>query len=405
MPGGEVGMKKFKIPQRAKLILVITALIVFFEPQSFKEDYFPLLITVDSIYRIFKLILSYIIITMYLLEKRISKAWTFMAIFQVIACLATVVNHGSLIRFVGPAITTLVMIACGEYIIKEKWLQPVTKVVLWYFRSVFAINLITVLLINFIPGMSDRMMYFMGIDNRWIFTILPWMLFEFINYYQDKKQRNRCFMAWLSSEILLLCMWSVAAMIINFFWVVLFLGRVKILRRKMIAFYVLLMANALVVGAKIQMIFAEPIRMLGKDITLSGRTYIWDKILSDLPGNLLLGHGMQIMENDKAYFGSANPELSHIYVAHAHNSFMTVFYRFGLISLLLYTYNYYLAFKNIAKVEGKLTNIFFVVLVMTLILGIFDTFDAAVLYLVFGLCQGIGDKGKVTIRCLTQKSQ
>ena len=378
---------------KIEFIYIIIALIIFFEPQSFKSETFKYLGSIDNVYKILKLVISVPILITYLRKTKISKNILLMSIFQIVAILSTIINGGDIIRFFGPALTTIIMIACGELIFISHNIEKTAKIITKYFRVIFLINIISVLLVDNINYFSTKMIYFLGIENRWIFSYIPWMMFEFILYFFEKKKNTKStIIIYILMLISLFYKWSVAAMLISLAYSILFSEKILNKLGSTIKYYIaILLSNIAIVKFKVQYIFESIIRKLGKDPTLSGRTFLWDKILNGSPKELLLGNGMQSLAYDKEYFvkSSGAFNLTFLRVIHAHNSFMTILYRFGIIPLIIYIYILFYNFKKLNSNTYKYRNVLFITLLVVLLLSIFDTIDCAGLYLCIGMISNI----------------
>ncbi len=364
-------------------ILLISA-IIFFEPQSFKETTFSYLDDIDLIYKFLKLTISVLLLILYFRTKRPSVVFKLMCLFQTVCLFSTLLTSGNITRFFGPAITTIDMIIVGELLVHQSLTKRFARKIIIYFRVLFAINLITYIVLQIDP--SIPMLPFLGIDNRWIFSYLPWILFEF--YADNSKHKVRFIIVTILAELTLLITWSVAAMLLlPLVLFAIFLPSKTIANRTcLIAFLGIILANISFILIKVQNFFSAFLLSIKKDITLSGRTMLWDHILDASPKQWLIGHGMQSPDYDRNFFGnSANPPLRHLYVTHAHNSSMNVLYRHGIIALLLYIATVACTFYNISKLKNNHATILLAIFVICLLLGIFDTIDCACFYLIMGL--------------------
>ena len=102
--------------------LYFLLLLPFLEPQLFKTAGYEF---IDQLYAAFKMISVILIafIYIYKFEVKISFCLAIMIVLQAIIMISTIVNNGSLVRFAGPAITSIVMLMIGELINKGKWTQ------------------------------------------------------------------------------------------------------------------------------------------------------------------------------------------------------------------------------------------------------------------------------------------
>lgn len=383
-----------RVPQiltKTNLTLIILSLIVFFEPQAFKETYFSFLIQIDNIYKVLKLICSAYIFLLYFKKCRISKFVTLTCIFQLICLFSTVIHHGSITRFTGPALTTIVMAMSAEILIHTNNLFSAIKKLLPYFRTIFVFNLFTILLIDFTP--LDSPVYFLGIDNRWIFTYLPWICFEFLYSTHKYGKINKISAIFFAlSELTLIWKKSYAAMLLFALWAFLIIKpRLPIAKHAIAIFGGTIVANLGIVVLRVQNLFAPILNKIGKGATLSGRTHLWDSVFSVTKNSRWLGNGMQTVAYDKSFFfTSSKTNLSFLKVAHAHNTYMTILYRYGIVGLSFFTTILYLPIQKL-KINyiSKYSNVLFIGIIITLLLGIFDTMDYSGLYFILSCAYGI----------------
>lgn len=376
-------------------ILLISCLIIFLEPQGFKEDFYKILMSIDNIYKALKLICFCLIAYIYgykLIKKqiKISNFFIIAFLFEFTSFVATLVNKGALTRFCGPALTVIAMIMLAEIIISENKMQWILKNANIYFRICFFINLFTIILVDGFNVLPSQKIYFLGIDNRWIFTYLPWITFEFLLSVYDKNNKKKAITYFILSELTLLFKFSVSAMLASMLWIFIIFEKENIYYSKYapVSFLTIIITNLLFVFVKIQKIFnGFLVKILHKDWTLSGRTYLWDKIIKDTSIRPFLGNGTQSIQYDKNYFSeSYNNKLNFLAVVHGHNSFMTVLYRSGIIGLILYFTMWLAPLIMLFKSKNNnFANKLFISIIIALILSIFDTIDCSGLYFIL-LC-------------------
>lgn len=377
---------------KTSLILILFSLIIFFEPQAFKETYYSFLIQIDNIYKILKLICSAYIFLLYFKKCHISKFVALACVFQSICLFSTIIHHGSITRFTGPALTTIVMAMSAEILIHTNNLFSAIKKLLPYFRTIFVFNLFTILLIDFTP--LDSPVYFLGIDNRWIFTYLPWICFEFLYSTHKYGKINKISTIFFAlSELTLIWEKSYAAMLLFALWaLILIKSKLQaITKHATRIFGATIITNLAIVVLRVQNLFAPILNKMGKGSTLSGRTHLWDSVFSVAKNHPWLGNGMQTEAYDKTlFFTTSKTKLSFLKVAHAHNTYMTILYRSGVIGLSLFITLLYLPIRKIkTSYTNKYSAILLTGIIITLLLGIFDTLDYSGLYFILGSAYGI----------------
>ena len=165
-----------------EFILLFFLILPFIEPQLFKVE--ADLQIVDRAFAIFKSISSLFIVLFYLRKFyfHFSKSVLLMTAVQFITLISTLYNKGSLTRYIGPALTSIVLIMLGELVLKIEWRKFLIALenILTLF---FIINVFT--LFFKVIGIKPFALWpsFLGIENRWIYFFLPWTVISFINYY------------------------------------------------------------------------------------------------------------------------------------------------------------------------------------------------------------------------------
>lgn len=101
-----------------------------------------------------------------------------------------------------------------------------------------------------------------------------------------------------------------------------------------------------------------------KNISFSGRRYIWDYALSNFSRNPLIGNGFNSI--DSLFKGKVIPIYERV-AAHSHNGFLEVFLQNGLIGLILILIIIYLYFKSIdiySEFEKRLLKTYIIVFII-----------------------------------------
>ena len=369
--------------------VIIFSLFVYLEPQIFKEDASGLT-KVDYVYKLIKIICTVAVFLYYISEVKKTNFMLLVTSLQLIGLVSTIINKGAIFRYVGPSLTILTMVMIVELLLENKQLIETLKVINWYFLTVYIINVVSVILIDFIDNSAFGGVYFLGIDNRFIFTFLPWVVSEgIVALYYGNKLSKRWIIIVCLCEGILLYKFSVAAMFAFMLFIAFYLFRKYItsdISIWMLFGYLLL--NIFVVIIRVQNIFAPLLQKLGKDITFAGRTYFWDAILRDWKHFFIIGGGMQSVQADKMYFYNSTAPfyLPFCKVMHAHNYLMTLFYRGGIISITIFIIILYLAMKKLKENSGCLySGLLLSAMIVFFVTAIFDTTDFALLYFIIAL--------------------
>ncbi len=111
-----------------------------------------------------------------------------------------------------------------------------------------------------------------------------------------------------------------------------------------------------------------------KNVTLTGRTYIWERCFQQILAHPFLGIGM--MEYQRRY------DLIRIY--HAHCNFLNVILETGLVGFAAYTYLWHLPIKSLLKnKKDELVNLLSYALLSFLVISLIDVIDNSELVYIF----------------------
>ena len=373
------------------LIIIIISLIIFFEPQLFKEENVQFASKIDMVYKMLKLISTGCIIYIYMMElKKVSKLVIFKFLIQAIFFISTIINNGDIIRLLGPSITTITMAMIGELIIKKGAIIPVLKTINKYFLFCYIINLISIILIDFTNFRNITNVYFLGIDNRFIFTFLPWIFCEgIVSYMENKKFTKKFYIVLILIEIILIYKLSLSAMFCTMLFFMVSVKKIRLEKYNKITFFIIILLNLLLVLFNVTSKFSNILSIMNRDVTLSGRTFLWKATTESIKENLFIGSGMKSVASDKLFFynSTAPYYFDFCKVTHPHNLFLSIAYRGGLISLSIFLIIVYRCLKKIKlNIKNPVSKLLYISIIVIMILSLFDTLDFAGLYFIFAFC-------------------
>jgi O-antigen ligase len=353
-------------------IFLIVLLIPFFKPDI--VVHWPL---VNQLFNGYLMISSLYISFMYIKhmkENGFSKFMGLTLLFNFIALLSTFLNEGLLVRAFQQFISNVCIVMAiemGCYQNKKNLID----VLAFIFFSLTLINISSIFI--YPEGLAKTAIlktpiYFLGIDNRFSFVYLPGIcimgLHDFI-YYGKLKFLSYCY--FLICFISLFVQWSVGALVavsIYFFYYFF------IYRKKVWAIFSPICLFCGNIGAyfsltylRIQNYFSFLIvDILHKDLTLSSRTGIWDRVNLSINEHLLLGCGLETEEI----------KLSKMSAYHSHNQFLNITYQYGFIGLFSYLLQVFYCFYALHQYKQEeiaklLSSSLFIIFIMLLV----DTFD------------------------------
>lgn len=201
----------------------------------------------------------------------------------------------------------------------------------------FSINLITI--IKYFPNGMYQMdkivgdLYFMGHDNGMIYNLIPLCSLSLLYSYLKKEKM----ITWYSVISLFLLfssevyVQSATGIIESILLVLLIFGYDNKILRKLInpvfLFTVYFISNILIVLIRIQNNFSWIIvGIFKKDITFTGRTYLWDYTILKIIENHFMGCGM----------GTVIPGANGHTYPHCHNLLLDFLYKGGIFSLVFF---------------------------------------------------------------------
>ena len=374
----------------------------FIEPQLFKTAGFT---AFDSLFLILKLFCAILIVVEYLVRVNVhtTKYVILMITTQSVTLISTIINNGSLKRCLGPVIIAVVMIMLGELVFRDNWKRYLIMLE-WYFRFLFGLHIITsVLRIVGVDPFYTNKASFLGIENRWIYVFLPWIIISSVNsYIHYNKITKAPILSYVCCFISLLATWSVGALLAFLIFPVIMIGILKSTRKKdlrydgksLIAFVVFLIINyVLVTGQLLQAFSHIIINYLHKSITLSGRVYLWEVVLNCLAKKPLLGEGVHSTEYDIAYFYRQSGFIPGTAVNHPHNHLLNVAFHGGLLSLVLFLLLLLCVCMRIDAIKDKHMNaIFFAGAVTIFFAALVDTLDFSLFYFLIPLVVFFSEK-------------
>jgi len=180
------------------------------------------------------------------------------------------------------------------------------------------------------PG-QYRSAWLLGIDNLFAFYLIPGIIFVVINslYLKDKISKYAWFIIFIAGLTLFIA-WSATA-ILSFIFVVLLLVLISNKRFSLILNFKFMLTSYIIIWFTIVYLHSFAflqgliVDFLKKDMTFSGRTHIWEKVLETIPESLWYGFGNNtyVVPNKVTEFRS-------------HNMILQLILDNGIIGLLIF---------------------------------------------------------------------
>lgn len=218
------------------------------------------------------------------------------------------------------------------------------------FLFLLTINFITIVLFpgGFYQNSSGYSSnYFLGYDNNLITYIFPALALSFTNSYGETgKVGLKSIYLLIISLLSIILTWSATGVVAISIIAVLF--SIYTFKKKdfPINKYIIIVLSLFVciVLLRIQNIFSFIIEgWLKKDLTFTGRTYIWDIFIKQIKQSLFIGHGIV----DYKYL------IKSLNAGHAHDYFLQILYQGGIIALSMFFGFFFTAINKMKNCKQK----------------------------------------------------
>lgn len=362
-----------------KNLILIFLIVPFLEPLCFKES------IIDEIYSAYKIISFVIIVCIYTVFIAKKNSWKFskytiiIIIYQLSLYISTFINKGNYSAMIGNTISVLSLAMIVEIYAKGDNFRKILKIFNNILTTYTIINLLSVLI-----GSSNNNIYFLGIDNRFIFFLLPncfiTILIDLIDYDKITIKSYiiialalfQCVYVWAVSAVLsLVLLLLYAALLYN--W--------KIFKKMTLNKYliIIMVMNLLLVFFQIQNYFEYFIvDILHKDLMLSGRVYTWNAALEIIKEHPIFGIGGTSYTQKSTLFYRSD--------GHAHNLILNILVNGGIVSLIIMIFSFLKINNNLKSINNKKISGFISFAIFNILfLSLTDTLDSATIYLVY-LC-------------------
>lgn len=358
----------------------------------FKPAFFTQIPVLDKAYDVFQIAAGLLLVAMYVLElvkrKKANPIILLVALYYLVLCISTLINDGDLKQILIRSANFVVICILIDLLANHDLRRLIVSLTLLFEIYVY-INFVIILI--FPNGLYTseyfRQNYFLGYKNQMINIILPAMCLSILNYYQTKPAPDKQWLPWLRTCMLIFIS-TLSAVLVHsgastlmtaamlLFW---FLQ--GFLSAKVFNFRNYLILNILfffvIVIFRMQDLFAFIIEdVLHKDLTLTGRTVIWDRTYELIAQKPILGYGVQFYEERQALYHIETGWISKVAGMHAHDRFLETVYRGGFILLLDYlaillaTNHYLMKFRNSRAAKALAFTIF--IYLMGMITEVYD---------------------------------
>lgn len=360
----------------------------FLEPLLFK-DYAQ---WIDTIFSLGKIIALLYIFYIYFKRYKASLIIKIILVYQFALLISTILNpDGDIKRYLGPTVSVIGVCLYIDLMAKKGLIRLALKYISQTYVVFCILNLISIIIqpAGYVSGVSEgNEIYFLGLQNRFVFVFLPLVAFQALySILTYNTIQKRIFIITVVNTLSLIYFWAVGGMLALILICILFLTIDKFKLKKILnsitCSIIVIVANILLVGLRIQECYADFITdKLDKDVTLTGRTLLWDYGFLSFLHNPIWGIG---------YNNISKLPSDMLNVAHMHNLFMNILYYGGLVGFTLFLIINILVVRNLYKYrKTNCASILIITLFSGYMMSLGDTFDSAAFWILIMLAYNIG---------------
>lgn len=340
----------------------------------------------DTIFDLYKVASSILIFIIYIYKyRKMSKMLVAVTLFQFTFVLSTIIN-GSLKNVFDQSIQFLSVVSIcmlAEFGIREDC-KSFFKAMCIVLGGLALANGYTMFKYYpngmYVDELNHWQYYFLGYDNSSFFIEFPLLIY--LTCYSYMKNKNIGLIVWLVIGMMAfqyIYVQSTTAIIMIAIFAIFLLTYKLIIWEKFLDFRVvisiLLVTFFVIVIFNVQIYFSEFLEnIVHKDITLTGRDYIWEEAKKYIMASPIIGYGMENFEVIMGKFG----------INHVHNFILDILYNGGIIALTMYSFILNLCKRYLNKDRSNfILNTISIGIFIYLFSGIFDYYNNK--YVIFTL--------------------
>lgn len=363
-----------------KYIFLTFATLSFFEiPYLIYK--FPVL---SVVYKICKSITLLFLMLLIIKRKKMDKSLIYLILFLSIMLISSIINKNSVVSSIFSVVEILGICALVDYEIKvkdDKFLNTVIFVLGIY----FLINFISIIMYPtgiYINSTGYSKNWILGYKNAHIQYIFPLNLAFFMKSLIKKNKISiSCYILLILSIISSILVNNSTA-IIGLFLILAFSVFVNSNSRIINPKYMLLIPVILfflIVIFRVQNIFGFIfVDLLDRDITLTGRIYIWDGVIKAISSRRIIGYGIT------PFVFITKSSLS---IYSTHSLILDIVYRTGFLGVLVFILYLKESLKNVFKFKNnKIIKLIIVFLFSMGIMTLTEAYPYVYIFYLFVLC-------------------
>ena len=343
----QIKMSKFYKFMNSKFMLSLIFFLLL-KPGSFSE--YTAWKNIGNVINILRLFTCTWCLFYFLLKRsKIDKFILFIILFYFSLLFSTFyfsLSYANLIFEFVSILSWIVLFKINMFDNKDSFLTTLENI----FLILLLINFVTIILFPggfYLNSSGYSGNYFLGYDNNLITYIFPALALSFTNSLnRNGKIGIKSIFLTVISFFSIIFTWSVTGVVSMFIMIVLF-SMYTIKKKDFPIKKYIVVALSLFIGIvflRFQNIFSFIIEgWLKKDLTFTGRTYIWDIFINEIKKSILIGHG--VVDNKYLIYT--------LNAGHAHNYFLQILYQGGIVTFSMFLGFFFSAINKVKNCNEK----------------------------------------------------
>lgn len=348
---------KIKTKDIFEFVIYFMLLVPFFKPSYVGAQ----MDVLNKIFNVCQIISMCLILCLYIKRGKCSKFILSITMFELVIVISTIINNAYIKESIFSMIQIISICMILEYGINTSG-KNIINALLCIYELLILANFITILI--FPNGMylqnltNARNNWFLGNDNQHIKYFITGICISIvysINYYKKIKKRTVFLILLVSCSVLIR---KSATGIIGILVFYLLIGYLVIFKQKCILDIkkLLVVYSTIFLGVvifRLQNIFSYLIvNILEKDITFTGRTYIWDYTIMYFKQKPILGYGIEETKIRLEKYANSNA----INPVNAHDELLEIFYQGGIVLFFMFICIIKQSCKNLYKHKENMSS-------------------------------------------------
>ncbi len=362
-------------------LFYILMLFSYFQFDSLNYLYTSLL----PIYKMFHYISFFIIVLLFLKNKTMSKIIIYVLIYLFILFISSIINGQQFSQILNYMMMVMSFCLITDYGIKNNTKEYLYAISI-FLNFMVIINFITILLYPngmYINSTLYKQNWIFGYKNAHILYLLPCVAVNAIRSLKYKGHLDYKFYLIFFISFLSIVIVNSSTGIVGLSIILIYLVFKKLLDKvnlvnsySSMGLYLLSFISIMIL--KIQNLFKFLIvDILKKDLTFTGRTYIWDSVLKSIKSHALLGYGNVTFQYNK-------------YIFTTHNTILDILYKTGIAGFTLYFFIIFETCKALyACKQNKISKFLSIILLSYFVIMLTEAYTINYYFFILVICCNI----------------